>query len=114
MSKPGFDASPSLGDENKLFDSNWFFSALIIAAGRVAHSGTSHVINFPQQTFVPAAEVWGEGPGAYSSRSLFHLGYIGIGGNPTSPIYNNRIEVLNIESGLNLDTINYVVYGLSQ
>lgn len=114
MSKPGFEATTSLADANKLFDSNWNFTGSVIAAGRIAFGGSSYDITFDAQAYVPAAEVWAEGPGPYDSRSMFHLGYIGLGGNPTSRIFTNKIEVRNIESGLNMDTLCYVVYGLSQ
>ncbi|QWY83577.1 hypothetical protein [Rhizobium phage RHph_X2_26] len=74
VSKPGFDASDSgLADANKLFDSAWDFSGVLIASGTVVDpsspasgepfftSSTSPIIiNFPDPGYVPAAYVFCE------------------------------------------------------
>ncbi|MGN6538369.1 MAG: hypothetical protein ACTHKQ_21895 [Mesorhizobium sp.] len=61
ISKAGYDASdPNLADANKIFDSDWLFGGGIILCGRflVPCNGTNHVIPFPTQAEIPAAEVW--------------------------------------------------------
>lgn len=61
ISKVGYDAtSGSLADANKIFDSKWLFGGLIIMAGRflIPCDGNNHVIPFPEQAEIPAAELW--------------------------------------------------------
>jgi hypothetical protein len=116
MSRPGYDASPSLADNRKIFDSNWSFGASVIQAGSFAFSGWPIVINFPQQSYVPAAEVWADvDTEFFGSRGTMHLGWR-VDDLPASRIYNNRIEVTNEHLYGRRYTpgrIFYAVYGLS-
>jgi len=59
ISKPGYSASPSLADERKLFDSNWYATGMIMATGTVQKTGGQQlVIPFPFPLhYVPAADV---------------------------------------------------------
>lgn len=47
MSKAGFDASPNMPDEQKIFDSNWMATGLVIAAGLVTVPSGSGEISVP-------------------------------------------------------------------
>ena len=96
LSKPGYDATPSLPDSFKILDSNWQFSGAIIASGRVAASPSNNVISFPAQHYIPAAEVFFE----QGSQAFYAPGTI----TPSSIILSI------FESGI----ANYVVYGISQ
>jgi hypothetical protein len=57
ISKPGFDASSSLPDANKIFDSNWFATGGIFASGTAVKPPgmATYTINFPPLHYVPAA-----------------------------------------------------------
>lgn len=57
MSKAGFDASPALADVNKLFDSNWGATGLVIMAGTAfKQRNVDLVIPFPYPLhYEPAA-----------------------------------------------------------
>lgn len=69
ISKVGFDASPSLDDGNKVFDSNWGFGGAILAVGTFIDPSTpmaspnqiytrdlsNLVINFDDPGYIPAA-----------------------------------------------------------
>ncbi|EPE99541.1 hypothetical protein [Rhizobium grahamii] len=66
ISKPGFDAAnaDTIGDRNKVFDSNWNFSGTMLQAGRAAgwNQASNAPITIPfgrTYSFVPAARVVG-------------------------------------------------------
>nr|CAD6411180.1 hypothetical protein REQ54_00845 [Rhizobium sp. Q54] len=62
ISKPGYDANPSLPDAFKIFDSNWFATGGIIAAGSAIKSmGLPLTIPFTPLHYVPAALVMNNG-----------------------------------------------------
>ncbi|PRD45331.1 hypothetical protein C5748_03810 [Phyllobacterium phragmitis] len=59
-SKPGHNASPSLADDFKSFDSNWFYGGAIRWIGKVTvpHRNTGVYYTFPQPlNFIPAIVV---------------------------------------------------------
>ena len=64
FSKPGYNASPSLPDIFKIFDSAWSFGYVLIASGSVGVSVGTHTISFPAQHFIPTIEFT-----VYESRS---------------------------------------------
>lgn len=109
ISKPGYDAAATLADIQKIFDSNWGFTGIIVARGEVTiPSGvTTYTIPFPTQHFVPCAEVIPVGAGSvpisgYCTSSSIVLEAIDYNpGNSTS---------IFLPSGL----ARYVVYGISQ
>jgi hypothetical protein len=96
LSKPGYDASPSLPDAFKILDSDWQFSGAIIASGRVSLAPGNTVINFPAQHYVPAAEVY-----MVDDNSVFYVG---------GTITNSSINIDFTSGGV----ADYVVYGISQ
>ena len=99
FSRPGFTASPSLADQNKLLDSDWDFSGAIIAAGYITDPAPQYdnnkfvtttttplVITYPDPGYVPAAYVTyefegmqdnyfeyaeGAGPGGFHAREMW-------------------------------------------
>lgn len=96
LSKPGYNASPSLPDIRKILDSDWQFSGAIIASGRVSRSQSNNVISFPAQHYIPAAEVlFEEDNYSYHARGT---------------VTTNAIILDIFESGI----ANYIVYGVSQ
>lgn len=63
MSKAGYDASPSLPDQFKLFDSNWMATGLLIATLRATTTGQNpQVVPFPAPLhYAPATDYQGAG-----------------------------------------------------
>lgn len=63
MSKAGYDASPSLPDQFKLFDSNWMATGLLIATLRATRTGANpQIIPFPVSLhYAPATDYTGAG-----------------------------------------------------
>ena len=107
ISKPGYDAaSGSLADSQKIFDSNWQVSGVVIARGlvNIPSDVTSFVIPFPPQHFIPTAEVFN-----MASDGTFTA----LAGYTTSdsivldvvPGYGNRVVA---------GPARWVVYGISQ
>lgn len=80
MSKAGFDAGPALADENKLFDSNWMATGLVIATGTIFKPSASPIsIPFPYPLhYAPAADAYlvSDGGGNANDRGgAFVAGY---------------------------------------
>lgn len=72
MSKSGYDASPTLPDQFKLFDSNWMATGLVIATGtyQMPSSGDG-VVPFPYPLhYAPAADVYLVSDGSNGSNDL--------------------------------------------
>ncbi|MDP9590558.1 UNVERIFIED_ORG: hypothetical protein J2W19_003122 [Shinella zoogloeoides] len=114
LTKPGFDARTSgLADNQKLLDSDWDFSGVIIASGTmtdtappvdssqmgqlVTNSSAPMIINFPSPGYVPAAIVhyvynW-------TDISFIEVGFPGFrressrGYGSASRVYADRVEV---------------------
>ncbi|MGF9564174.1 hypothetical protein AAIH70_11760 [Neorhizobium sp. BT27B] len=63
MSKAGYDASPSLPDQFKLFDSNWMATGLLIATLRKPWTGANpEILLFPHALhYAPATDFTGAG-----------------------------------------------------
>lgn len=72
VSRPGFNAAPALADQNKIFDSDWNFSGLIIAKGTIVDPAPARgggweslftdstdpiVVNFSGPGYIPTATV---------------------------------------------------------
>lgn len=119
VSKEGYDASPSLADDRKLMDSEWFFSGLIIARGIINNPPSQPItINFPAQPYVPAAEVFGQMEDGFNGvPRLLYFGrasQVVNNGIPQERIYSNRIELP--DGGYNglFQKITWVVYGMAQ
>lgn len=80
MSKAGFDASLTMPDEQKIFDSNWMATGLVIASGTyVVPSGSGEwAIPFPYALhYEPAALVLGPTFVAIDGRTDKQALYIG-------------------------------------
>lgn len=112
MSKPGYDASTSLPDAFKIFDSDWGFSGVIITRGSVSlPSGLQeYVIPIPPQHYVPTAEV------GYFDSSGNLVSYIGGYMTNSALVLQVNDYDPNDNSGRTLPAglYRYVVYGISQ
>lgn len=105
VSKPGYDAGPSLADTSKIFDSDWNFSGLIIACGRFTDPGpepntdpTPITIPFDDPGYVPSAIVTATGGDFNNSNPI--NGILNTLPLPTR-IYSDHLEVLRPPAGGN-------------
>lgn len=104
MSKAGYEASPALADTNKLFDSEWGATGLVIATGTATRpsGNTNFLIPFPYALhYEPAAYAYGT-----SQLSLGLVGY---------PVYGYTTKnelVITPQYGQSF-TFRYIIYGVS-
>jgi len=111
ISKAGYNAEASLPDAFKVFDSAWGISGLIIARGvvNVPTDVVSVTIPFPQQHYVPYAEVYG----FYDDNKTYMVpGYcttnaIICGWTDYNPGNNTVPRIIDGQ-------LRYIVYGISQ
>ncbi len=106
MSKAGYEASPALADTNKLFDSEWGATGLVIMTGTAfKQRNVDLVIPFPYNLhYIPAAYAFvgtGGDPGAGDGE-----------GSPATGYTTNSALVITRggNSGFN---IRYIVYAIS-
>lgn len=134
LTKPGYDARDgALTDRHMLFDSNWNFSGVLIAAGTMTDpapmgggnesltlTASPLVIAFPSPGYVPAAYVTFENPGpptpydgAGFDKFQIEDSHVADG----SKVYADRIELArgSISGGWHLryrGLIRYRVFGV--
>lgn len=106
MSKAGYDASPALADQFKLFDSNWGATGLVIMTGTAFKTrNVNLVIPFPYTLhYIPAAYAFigtGGDPGAGDGEGMPASGYT----------TNNSLVITR--SGNSDFNIRYIVYAVS-
>lgn len=102
MSKAGYDASPSLPDQFKLFDSNWMATGLVIAAGSVTKQARVDVtVPFPYPLHYQ--------PAAYAYTASSDAGVIG------QPVrgYTTKNELVLYQNFNNSVEIRYVIFAVS-
>ncbi|WP_313666327.1 hypothetical protein [Shinella sp.] len=136
LTKPGFDArDPGLANNQKLLDSDWNFSGVIIASGTMTdpappvdssqegqtatNSSAPMIINFPSPGYVPAAIVhyvydWSIGfidvgfPGFRRESSRWY--------GSASRVYEDRVEVHRMPFGSSYHrfagTVHYKIIGV--
>lgn len=106
MSKAGYDASPSLPDQFKLFDSNWMATGLVIVTGTAFKTrNVDLVIPFPYALhYEPAAYAFigtGGDPGAGDGEGVPAAGY------------TTKNALIVTRRGNSDFNIRYIVYAVS-
>lgn len=99
FSKPGYDATASLPDTFKIFDSDWVSGNVLIASGSIVGSTT---ISFPQQHFVPLVETRG-----FDNR----LGLDWVNYDFTYSVTTNSLTITFTSGDIN--RVDYAVYGIA-
>ena len=106
VSEPGFDASSvSLDDANKVFDSNWGYSACLLFSGTYditpfpTYDGSEvikYTINFPfTLNYIPAVAIWSTVTESCPVPNTFNTlrDALDINGNLLyTEVFNDRIE----------------------
>lgn len=106
MSKAGYDASPSLPDQFKLFDSEWGASSMVVMLGTAfKQSGVNLIIPFPSPLhYAPAADVTKVGSGLNFD-----------GGGARAQGYTTNAELVVTFAGWASENVNvrYIVWAVS-